>query len=84
MSLPPGLTVYTEEPLGNLNKSVLQLAAVIVHIPGNPLQIKRFEGADEFPGRESVSVSKMDMLTKKSVPMDLLLKGPEEQKVSKV
>ena len=40
-------------------------------------------GADEFPGRESVSVSKMDMLTKKSVPMDLLLKGPEEQKVSK-
>ena len=25
----------------------------------------------------------MDMLTKKSVPMDLLLKGPEEQKVSK-
>jgi hypothetical protein len=40
-------------------------------------------GADEFPGRESASVSKMDMLTKKSVPMDLLLKGPEEQKVSK-
>lgn len=25
----------------------------------------------------------MDMLTKKSVPMDILLKGPEEQKVSK-
>ena len=25
----------------------------------------------------------MDMLTKKAVPMDLLFKGPEEQKVSK-
>ena len=30
-----------------------------------------------------MSVSKMDMLTKKAVPMDLLFKGPEEQKVSK-
>ena len=39
-------------------------------------------GSDDFR-RESVSVSKMDMLTKKAVPMDLLFKGPEEQKVSK-
>jgi len=39
-------------------------------------------GSDDFR-RESMSVSKMDMLTKKAVPMDLLFKGPEEQKVSK-
>ena len=45
--------------------------------------LKLFEpGSDEFR-RESLSVSKMDMLTKKAVPMDLLFKGPEEQKVSK-
>ena len=42
-----------------------------------------FEPGSEDFRRESISVSKMDMLTKKAVPMDLLLKGPEEQKVSK-
>ena len=45
--------------------------------------VQLFEpGADDLR-RESVSVSKIDMLTKKTVPMDLLMKGPEEQKVSK-
>ena len=48
------------------------------------IAFKLFEpGSDDFR-RESMSVSKMDMLTKKAVPMDLLFKGPEEQKVSKI
>ena len=48
----------------------------------NAFYIQLFEpGNDDFSSEKSIN--KMDMLTKKSVPMELLMKGPEEQKISK-